>query len=82
MSVFEKASRNKRLKAKNSFKTIRDQKFYFFVSVIFLTSISSTFASTLPIDHALTISLKPSQSIAIFHDVVTIPKNTIPSIES
>ena len=82
MSVLEKASRNKRLKAKNSFKTIRDQKFYFFVSVLFLTSISSTFASTLPIDHALTISLKPSQSIAIFHDVVTIPKSTIQSIES
>ena len=82
MSISEKASHNKGLKTKKSFKTIRNQKFYFILLFLYLASISSTFASTLPIDHALTVSLKPSQSIGIFHDIVTIPGSTIQRIKS
>ena len=82
MSISEKASHNKGLKTIKSFKTIRNKKFYFILLFLYLASISSTFASTLPIDHALTVSLKPSQSIGIFHDIVTIPGSTIQRIKS
>ncbi|SVD59991.1 uncharacterized protein METZ01_LOCUS412845, partial [marine metagenome] len=52
--------------------------FYF----LFFITVSSAFASHPPIHHELTVILDPSQSIAKFYDVVTIPKNIIKSITS
>ncbi len=56
------------------------QKTYFlYLWIIFITA-SSAFAEIPPIHHELTVTLLPSQSIARFHDVVTIPKSIAKSI--
>jgi len=52
--------------------------FYF----LFFVTVSSAFALYPPIHHELTVALDPRESIAKLHDVITIPKVTIYSINS
>ena len=58
------------------------RKFFFLFYFLFLIIAASVFASHPPVHHELTVTLDPSQSIAKFYDVVTIPQNIIKPITS
>ena len=58
------------------------ENFSFYLTFLFFITVSSAFASHPPVHHELTVTLDPSQSIARFYDVITIPKSIIGSITS
>ena len=49
---------------------------------LFFITVSPVLAPHPPVHHELTVILDPSQSIAKFYDVITIPKNIVHSITS
>ena len=62
--------------------TIIKLKFFILFYFLFCITVSSVFASHPPVHHELTVTLDPSQSIAKFNDVITIPKSILESITS